>query len=58
MADVNINHELITSQDQLPDFDAMTKAQEREWWETHEIAEGVLESGPEVDEEIDRLLLE
>jgi hypothetical protein len=57
MTDVDTNHRLITSQDQIPDFDAMSKEDERIWWETHEIAEGALESGPEIDEEFERLML-
>jgi hypothetical protein len=57
MTDIDTNHRLITSQDQIPDFDTMSKEDERIWWETHEIAEGVLDSGPEVEEEFERLLL-
>ncbi len=57
MTDVDTNHRLITSQDQIPDFDAMSKEDERIWWETHDIADGALESGPEIDEEFDRLML-
>ncbi len=43
---------LITSADELPDFDHMTHEQEVEFWETHDFAEGVLEGGSEVDAEV------
>lgn len=43
---------LITSLDELPDFDAMTAEEEAEFWETHDFAEGVLAEGPEVDAEV------
>jgi hypothetical protein len=43
---------LITSADELPDFDLMTADEEATFWETHDFAEGVLESGPEVDAEV------
>jgi hypothetical protein len=43
---------LITSADELPDFDLMTAEEEAEFWETHDFAEGVLEEGPEVDAEV------
>lgn len=37
---------LITSANELPDFDNLTPEQEAEFWETHDFAEGVLEEGP------------
>jgi hypothetical protein len=43
---------LITSADELPDFDGMTADEEATFWETHDFAEGVLEEGPEVDAEV------
>ncbi len=43
---------LITSPDELPDFDSLTPEQEAEFWETHDFAEGVLEEGPEIDAEV------
>jgi hypothetical protein len=43
---------LITSADELPNFDLMTAEEEATFWETHDFAEGVLEEGPEVDAEV------
>ena len=43
---------LITSPDELPDFDSLTPEQEAEFWETHDFAEGVLEESPEIDAEV------
>lgn len=43
---------LVTSADELPNFEAMTA----EYWETHDFAEGVLEEGPEVDAEVYKAL--
>lgn len=48
----DIPRTLITSADELPDFDSLTPEQEAEFWETHDFAEGVLEEGPEVDAEV------
>jgi hypothetical protein len=56
MTKIDTNRYLITSRDQLPDFDMMTEDEEMEFWETHDFAEGVLESGPEVEKEFDRLV--
>lgn len=47
---------LITSADELPDFEQMTDEEEAEFWETHDFAEGVLEEGPDVDAEVAALL--
>lgn len=47
---------LITSPDEMPDFDALTPEQEAEFWETHDFAEGVLEEGPEIDAEVYKAL--
>ena len=43
---------LITSVDELPDFDQMTREEEAEFWETHDFADGVFEEGPEIDAEV------
>ena len=43
---------LITSVDELPNFEQMTREEEAEFWESHDFAEGVLEDGPEVDAEV------
>lgn len=43
---------LITSSDELPNFEKMTREEEAEFWETHDFAEGVLEDGPEIDAEV------
>lgn len=34
----------------------MIEDEEMEFWETHDFAEGVLESGPEVEAEFNRLV--
>jgi hypothetical protein len=47
---------LITSPDQIPDLDAMSWEEEDEFWQSHDFAEGVLESGPEVETEFYKLL--
>jgi len=38
--------------DDIPDFSQMTRAEEAEWWETHNLADDLTESGPEVTAEI------
>ncbi len=43
---------LITSAEELPNFDSMTAEEEAAFWETHDFAEGVLEEGPDVDTEV------
>lgn len=43
---------LVSSADELPDFGKMTRQQEAEWWETHDLADGLFEEGPEVDAEV------
>ena len=43
---------LITSVDELPDFEKMTREEEAEFWETHDFAEGIFEEGPEIDAEV------
>jgi len=43
---------LITSFDQLPNFEEMTREQEAEWWETHDLADDLFEEGPEIDAEV------
>lgn len=47
---------LITSLDQIPDFDLMTWEEEADWWERAEFADGVLEESPEVEAEVDAVL--
>jgi len=56
MTKLGTDRYLIKTKDQLPDFDMMSEDEEMEFWETHDFAEGVLESGSEVEEEFDRLL--
>ncbi len=43
---------LVSSADELPDFEAMTREQEADWWETHDVAEELFDEGPEVDAEV------
>ncbi len=43
---------LVTSSDELPDFEAMTREQEAEWWETHDVADDLFDEGPEIDTEV------
>ncbi len=40
----------------LPDFHAMTPAQEADFWKTHELTDDMYETGDEVEREIDALL--
>jgi hypothetical protein len=40
----------------LPDFAAMTPAQEADFWESHELTDDMYETGDEVTREIDALL--
>lgn len=37
---------LVTRLEDIPDFSTMSR--EAKWWETHDIAEDLLEGGPEV----------
>ena len=48
-------HKLITSPDQIPNG-FTTREEEARWWMTHDFADGVLEEGPEVDQEFFDLL--
>lgn len=43
---------LVTSPDEMPDFENMSPEEEAEFWETHDFAEGVLEDGPEINAEV------
>ena len=43
---------LIASAAELPDFETMTREQEADWWDTHDVAEGLFDEGPEVDAEV------
>ncbi len=43
---------LVTSSDELPDFEAMTREQEAEWWETHDVADNLFDEGPGIDAEV------
>ncbi|MBS3934188.1 MAG: hypothetical protein KGZ35_07510 [Truepera sp.] len=46
-----IKHKIIITREQdLPDFDAMTREQEASWWETHDLAEHLWEDAPELAE--------
>lgn len=47
---------LITSADQLPDFSSMTREQEADWWDEHDVADELWEEGPEVDAEVNAAL--
>ena len=47
---------LVTSADRLPDFSAMTPAQEADWWDEHDVADELWEEGPEVDAAVYRAL--
>lgn len=48
----DVERALVTRLEDLPDFDRMSREEEAEWWETHDIAEDLMESGPEVDTEV------
>ena len=43
---------LITRAEDLPDFDSMTSEAYGDWWDEHDVAEGLLVTGPEVVEEL------
>ena len=43
---------LIASAEELPDFEMMTREQEADWWDTHDVAEGLFDEGQEVDAEV------
>lgn len=47
---------LIRNPKDLPDFAAMTPEQEALFWETHEVAPDLFETGPRVEAELDVLL--
>jgi hypothetical protein len=47
---------LIRNPKDLPDFAAMTPEQEALFWETHEVAAELFETGPQVEAELDALL--
>ena len=36
----------------IPDFSRMTRAQEAEWWETHDLADSLTEGGAEINAEV------
>lgn len=40
----------------LPDFAAMTREQEADWWDEHDVDDELWEEGPEVDAEVDLAL--
>jgi hypothetical protein len=43
----DVKRKLVTSLDQIPDhFDSYEE--EAEWWETHDLSEDVIETGPKV----------
>ncbi len=44
----DIERKLITRAKDIPDFGSMSKEEEATWWETHELSEDLLESGPSV----------
>lgn len=48
----DVERKLVTREEDLPDWGAMTREEEAEWWETHDLAENLLESGPEVEAEV------
>ena len=37
---------------EIPDFDKMTRSEEADWWESHDLAPELWEHGPEVEAEI------
>lgn len=47
---------LITSADQLPDFSAMTREQEADWWDEHDVADELWEEDPEIDVQVYKAL--
>lgn len=47
---------LVTAAEQLPDFSSMTREQEADWWDEHDVADELWEEGPEVDAEVTAML--
>lgn len=47
---------LVTAAEQLPDFSSMTREQEADWWDEHDVADELWEEGPEIDAEVDAAL--
>ena len=43
---------LITRLEDIPDFDGMSREEEAEWWEKHDVAPDLTETGPDVYEEV------
>ena len=41
---------------QLPDFASMTREQEADWWDEHDVADELWKEGPKVDAEVDAAL--
>ena len=48
----DIERKLITKAKDIPDFGSMPKEEEATWWETHELSENLLESGPFITAEL------
>ncbi len=44
----DVERTLITREEDIPDWSAMTREEEADWWETHEIAPNLMDSGEDV----------
>jgi len=50
-----VKRKLIEREEDIPDWSRMTREEEADWWDTHELADHLWESGPEVEAEIRKL---
>ena len=47
-----VERELVSRVEDVPDFSQMSCEEEADWWETHDLADNLTEGGPEVDAEV------
>jgi len=43
---------LITREEDIPDFGTMSREEEADWWDTHDLADHLMVGGPEIEAEI------
>ncbi len=48
----DVERVLITRLEDIPDFGSMSREEEAEWWERHDVATDLMETGPDVYEEV------
>lgn len=47
-----VERELVTHAEDVPDFSQMSRKEEADWWEMHDLADDLTEGGPEVATEV------